>query len=295
MNRSRTGRRLVLPVLLSLIWVAACSTPSSTATRCPVAPPTVRVMSYNIRYPAGGDRPSWEDRRGPLARQVAFTDPDVIGLQEAQPDPVAYLAAQWPDYDRYGIGRDDGVHGETTTVFWRRDRFATVGTQTQWCSPTPDRPSIGWDAQLPRTVTRVILRDRVSGRLLDVRNTHLDHVGVTARANCAQQIASIAPAEDALVVVMGDMNSGRDDPPYRILTGDQLGLKDARVGAAIDFGPAGTVNDFDVASTGGEQVDRIFVPRDVPITRFGVLTDSVGGKVISDHFPIVADLTVTPG
>lgn len=284
--------------LLALVLLASCTSASeqgtaTAATTAAPAPATVRLMTYNIRYEHQGDVPSWEQRRDALARQVRFTDPDVLGLQEARPDQVTFLVGQWPDYDHYGLGRDDGVDGEAMTVFWRRDRFTAVSTQTQWCSPTPDRPSKGWDADLPRTVTRVVLQDRRSGELLDIRNTHLDNKGPVSRENCARQIAAIAPAPDATVIVMGDMNSTVDGAPYQILTGDALGLKDARPGAAVDFGPPGTVNDFDIKATDGPRIDFIFVPRGAAVTRFGVLTDSLGaGLVISDHFPVVADVTL---
>ena len=148
-------------------------------------PQPIRLMSYNIRYDAPEDRPNWPERRPHMARQIAFFAPDVLGVQEALIPMVAYLAEQAPDYDHYGLGRDDGAEGgETTTLFWRRDRFEVVRKQTLWCSPTPDRPSKGWDAALPRTLTRVVLRDRSDGRLLDVRNAHFDHVGVVAREQC---------------------------------------------------------------------------------------------------------------
>ncbi|ESQ92927.1 endonuclease/exonuclease/phosphatase [Asticcacaulis sp. AC460] len=274
--------------LLPLTCLAAC------ASLPQVAPQTLRVMSYNIRYANDSDRPNWGERREALARQVAFTDPGILGVQEAQPVQVAYLAAQWPGYDHYGLGRDDGVNGETTTVFWRRDRFEAVSKSNQWCSETPDRPGKGWDAAWPRTITRVVLRDRLSGQVLDVRNTHLDNEGAVARENCAKQVAGIAAEPGAVVVVLGDMNSGPDSAPYQVLSGDALGLKDARKAAAVDFGPPGTFNGFDVTATQGEAIDHIFVPRSMTVTRYGVLTDSFGGKVISDHFPVVADLRLNP-
>jgi endonuclease/exonuclease/phosphatase family metal-dependent hydrolase len=116
---------------------------------------------------------------------------------------------------------------------------------------------------------------------------------VVARENCARQLEAIPRYKDAIVMIMGDFNTGIDSAPYRILSGESgLNLKDARIGAAIDFGPAGTFNDFNIAQTDGEAIDHIFVDRALPVSRFGVLTDSFGGRVISDHFPIVADVVL---
>lgn len=74
-------------------------------------PQPIRLMSYNIRYDAPDDRPNWPERRPHMARQIAFFAPDVLGVQEALIPMVAYLAEQAPDYDHYGLGRDDGAEG----------------------------------------------------------------------------------------------------------------------------------------------------------------------------------------
>ncbi|CAL4868966.1 hypothetical protein MMA231_03256 [Asticcacaulis sp. MM231] len=252
---------------------------------------TVRLMSYNIRVDVEGDNPRWAERRDPLARQIAFTGPDVFGVQEATQPAVADLASRLPAYGHYGIGRDDGKDGETTTLFYNSARFTLVKAQTQWCSKTPDVPGKDADAALPRTFTRLILRERKSGRLLDIRNAHFDHIGVVARENCARQIEALPRWPGASVMVMGDFNSGTDSAPYKLLSDDTgLNLKDARKGAAIDFGPTGTFNGFDIRQTDGDAIDHIFVDRALKVTRFAVLTDSFGGRVISDHFPIVADV-----
>ena len=265
---------------------------SLSLAACAAAPPAdpVRVMSYNIRVDVPSDTPNWTERRPHLAAQIVFYDPDLLGVQEATPAMLAWLAEHLPDRDRYGLGRDDGAdQGESTTIFWRRARFEPISRDTFWCSPTPDRPSKGWDADYPRTVTRLVLRDRTDGRLWDVRNTHFDHVGVEARARCADLVAAMTPVEGARIVLMGDFNTGPDSEPYRRLIAS--GLRDARAVSPVTFGPAGTYNAFDVADDNdGVAIDHLFVGPGLAVRRFGVPTDSFDGKVISDHFPLVADI-----
>ena len=275
---------------LALIAAAVLSLAAPAAAHEPAA---FRVMSYNIRFDGPSDNPLWTERRGPMAGQIAFLDPDLLGLQEALPHQVAFLAERLPGYDHYGLGRDDGLVGESAALFWRRDRYERLRAETFWCSPTPDRPSKGWDAAYPRTVTRVLLRDRRDGRLLDVRNTHFDHVGVVAREQCAELVAGLPPIEvdgaAPAVVLMGDFNTGPDTAPYRRILA--AGLRDARAVSPVDFGPAGTFNAFDIANDNdGVAIDHIFVGPGLAVERFGVLTDSFGGRVISDHFPVVADI-----
>ena len=258
-----------------------------------LAGPTVRLMSYNIRVDVSSDNPRWAERREPMAKQIAFVAPDIFGVQEAAQTAVADLTERLPGYGHYGLGRDDGKSGETTSLFYNRERFERLEATTQWCSKTPDVPGKDADAAYPRTITRLILRDKKSGKLLDVRNTHFDNIGVVARENCARQLEAIPRYKDAIVMIMGDFNIGVDSVPYRILTSEAgLNLKDARIGAAIDFGPPGTFNDFNIAQTNGEAIDHIFVDRALSVSRFGVLTDSFNGRVISDHFPIVADIVL---
>ena len=282
MNLARALAALTAAILLCAAAPAASHDPAS-----------FRVMSYNIRVDVPTDNPTWIERRPHMADQIAFTDPDLLGVQEAQPAMVDWLSEQLPAYDRYGVGRDDGLVGESTTLFWKRDRYEALRTETFWCSPTPATPSKGWDAAYPRTVTRVLLRDRRDGRLLDVRNTHFDHVGVVAREQCAELVAALPPVEHdggpALVVLMGDFNTGPETAPYRRILA--AGFRDARVVSPVDFGPAGTFNAFDIAGdNGGVAIDHVFIGPGLAVERFGVLTDSFGGRVISDHFPVVADI-----
>lgn len=290
---------LLLIVTASLPAAAGAAPPAPGETQAGAAP-TFRLISYNIRLDHPSDDPPWPVRAPHLAAQVAFLDADVIGLQEAQPHMVTALAAAWAGHDHYGVGRDDGAAvGETTTVFWRRDRFEVLARETAWCSPTPDRPSLGWDAAYPRTVTRVVLRDRRSGTVLDVRNAHLDHVGVEARARCAAWIAAqpaaVVDGRPALRIVMGDLNTGPDSEPYRTLAG--AGLTDARQAAPVRFGPEGTFNGFDgTRGPGLAPIDHIFTGPGLQPIRSAVLTDTIGGKVIADHYPVVVDvIAAAPG
>lgn len=284
--------RIVSALMAAL---ALASAPAAAIARTATGDPGVfRVMSYNIRVDVPTDNPTWIERRPHMANQIAFYDPDLLGVQEAHSAMVGWLADHLPAYDRYGLGRDDGGPvGETTTLFWKRDRYERIRAETLWCSPTPDRPSKGWDAAYPRTVTRVLLRDRRDGRLLDVRNTHFDHVGVVAREQCAERVAGLPAAEvegaPAEVVLMGDFNTGPKTAPYRRILAS--GLRDARAVSPVVFGPAGTFNAFDIAKDNeGVPIDHIFIGPGLAVQRFAVPTDSFGGRVISDHFPVVADL-----
>lgn len=253
------------------------------------------VMGYNIRYDNPADRPDWRTRRGPMVEQIRFFAPDILGLQEALPTMVDQLAGDLAGYAHYGVGRDDGARlGETTTIFYRAERFQRVLARTYWCSPTPDTPSKAYDAALPRTFTRLVLKDRITGVTFDVRNAHLDHVGAESRAKCAAQILALAPWPKARLITLGDFNSAPEETPYRLLTAPEGPYRDARAAASSVFSPTqGTFNGFK-PTTSGPPIDYIFVDRRLNVARFAVPTDVTDAGVISDHFPVLAEITLSP-
>lgn len=252
----------------------------------------IRLMSYNIRYDNPDDIPDWRARRGPMAAQIRKVQPDILGVQEALMPMVDDLTRALPGYDHYGVGRDDGtLKGESATVFYRSDRFTPVAARTFWCSPTPDVPAKAYDASLPRVFTRLVLQDRRNGTLLDVRNAHLDHVGVVSRERCTQQMRDLPAWPGAALITLGDFNSEPGEAPHRILTAPDAPYVDARIASPVVEGPAGTFNAFSPRPEAAKgQIDFIFVDRRLKVERFATLTEVTPAGVISDHFPVVADL-----
>ncbi|MCT2401167.1 endonuclease/exonuclease/phosphatase family protein [Novosphingobium mangrovi (ex Huang et al. 2023)] len=258
------------------------------------------VMTYNIRIDAPADDPPWPVRRGPLIHQIAFFRPDIVGVQEAKTPTLAELVSGLDGYEHYGLGRDDGMQaGEYAAILYRAERFERVAAQTKWCAPDPDVPAKGWDATHKRVISRVVLRDRVSGHYLDVRNTHFDNRGEIARRNCARLMGSLPVAEiagqKAMLIVMGDFNFGPESVAYQLLmTGNALGLRDTRLVSPLVFGPEGTANGFNLTRPDAPRIDYVLAGPGPAVERYGVLNNSIGGKPISDHFPVLVQMTLPP-
>jgi endonuclease/exonuclease/phosphatase family metal-dependent hydrolase len=282
------------------VTVGADSEPAVDAHVPATAP--VTVVTYNVRYdnPADGEN-GWVNRREAIVEYLTGVEPDIIGFQETTTAQRAYLAEHLSDYDWYGVGRDDNMdRGESSPIFYLRERFERVGQNTFWLSETPDVPgSVGWDAELPRVASWVRLRDRESGRELLMVNTHYDHRGTQARLESSRLIArtidelATADGERLPVVLTGDFNAGPNSAPYyAIVEAEDAShrLLDAQhVSTEPHRGGDSTSSDFMSIRPGGK-IDHIFV-RDVAAVLSHRIDDPrVEDRFVSDHLPIVATI-----
>lgn len=254
---------------------------------------SLRVMSYNIRYSRAKDGAnSWEFRREATPTMIFDIHPDVFGLQEAFQDQVDYILENCPDYKMVGVGRDDGEKkGEQMSVFYDSKRFELLKWGTYWLSETPDVPSYGWDAACRRTATWTLLEQKATGRRFYFVNTHLDHVGVTARreglALIYNNIRKMNP-EGLPMVLAGDFNVFPDDECLKDIS---TLMKSARFNSA-EADTIGSFNGFgEFGMDNLEKIDYIYFSGFASSRRFKVVTDSYAGKpYISDHYPIYSDL-----
>ena len=249
-------------------------------------PHDMKVISFNIRYNGWGDidgENRWTNRRDAVVRMIREEQPAAMGLQEALIDQLQYLDSCLPQYRRVGVGRDDGREaGEFMAIYYDTARLELTGSDTWWLSDSAEVPSYGWDAACRRTVTRAAFRDRRSGQCFDYFNTHLDHVGQTARAESARMVAALVDGHcfDKPAIVGGDMNTTIDDTIFRSLYA--VGLQDART-LTDSTSHAITYNAF--GQNDGAVIDHFFV-RDIKVLRFRTLNGDYGVPYISDHYPI---------
>lgn len=285
--------KLLLSLLATLLLAACAHVPAQSADTAPI-----RAMTFNIRLDVASDgENAWPHREEMVEAVIKHEDPDLLGMQEVLVHQKQYLEAALPGYTFVGVGRDDGAEaGEFSPLGWRKDRFAMVDSGTFWLSPTPEvAGSKGWDAALPRIATWAVLRDRRSGEMIRVLNTHFDHIGTVARANAARLIAdwvASGPASDTPAIVMGDFNVTPGSEPYRVLADTaQSGLSDARTASRTPpYGPAGTFSGFDIMAAAEAPIDHIFVTDDFTVDSYAVVTQHWGGRLPSDHYPVVANV-----
>ncbi|MBC8127268.1 MAG: endonuclease/exonuclease/phosphatase family protein, partial [Gloeobacteraceae cyanobacterium ES-bin-144] len=169
------SRLLLLCLMLLLIGPTGCR--RSRVLGPPKAVPVatngkleLRLMTFNVRYEHAGDveARSWTRRVIGVVRMIREEKPDVIGAQEVLHGQAADLWASLPDYEFFGVGRDDGKRtGEYAGIFFRRDRFEAdlADSGTLWLSDTPELAgSKTWGNGIPRVASWLRLVDRASQR-----------------------------------------------------------------------------------------------------------------------------------
>ena len=248
----------------------------------------LKIISFNIRYNSWNNidgENGWPNRKGAVAKMILKEQPAAIGLQEALIDQLQYLDTVLTHYRRIGVGRDDGKEaGEFMAIYYDTTRLELLSHRTRWLSETPDVPTKGWDAACYRTVTIARFRDRQSGKEFQYLNTHLDHVGKTARAEGVKLIVHSLKegllSDNIPVIVGGDMNSTIEDKIFQSFY--DVNLKPARE-LTKKTSHVDTYNAY-----GKEKralIDHFFV-RDVKVKQFRTLDGNYGVPYISDHYPI---------
>ena len=270
--------------LVLLLWLAATTFLSAQS---------FRAMTYNLRFnnPRDG-ADAWPLRKHWLAEQVLYTGPDALGVQEALHDQVSFLDSALTGYAYVGVGRDDGAKaGEYAALLYNTQTCKLLAHGTFWLSPTPEKPSKGWDAALNRVCTYALLRHKGSRKKVWVFNAHFDHIGQQAREESMKLIrrkAAEINTRNYPVVVMGDFNVEPDNPA---MTTAREAWRDSWTSSETPaFGPEGTFNGFRFDQAVTRRIDYILVTPGTRVLKCAILSDSRNLRYPSDHFPVVADL-----
>ncbi|NKI27194.1 endonuclease/exonuclease/phosphatase family protein [Arenibacter sp. 6A1] len=254
---------------------------------------TTNIISYNIKYDNKGDAiNNWNDRKASLVKLVQHYETDILGIQEGLHRQVDYLDSALPNYDYVGVGRDDGKSkGEYTAIFYKRDKFKVLQSETFWLSDTPEKVSVGWDASMERICTYALMENVATKKQFWVFNTHFDHIGTLARANSAQLIykkITEINTKNLAVVLMGDLNLSPEEAPIQYLKNY---LTDAQeVSEKPFYGPVGTFNGFDLNKIVDQRIDYIFV-QNLQVLSYVHIDDKLdNNKHISDHYPVLVTI-----
>lgn len=261
----------------------------------PISAQNIKVMTFNIRYNTERDGINkWDNRKDRVAEMVKFYEADFCGMQEALIGQIKDLQERLPEYAHFGLGRDDGKEkGEFSPIFYNKTKFKLLKNETFWLSETPQKPSKGWDANLPRIVTWGYFQDLKSKKKFYVFNTHYDHIGQIARAESSKlisrKIKEIAQTKTAILT--GDFNATPDSEPINIILS---GLTNTKViSQTPHFGPDDTFTGFESKERDKSEIDHIFVnnPKQ-KVLKHATLSNTWAGLFASDHHPVIAEISL---
>lgn len=259
-------------------------------------PADLKVMSFNVRYDNPGDSlNNWKYRSDRVADAIMFYDADVVGTQEVLHNQLTDLKARLKGYEMVGVGREDGKEqGEYAALWYKPSRFELIDSGNFWLSATPEvAGSMGWDGACVRIATWAKLRDRRSGRELLAMNTHLDHVGTVARREGISLILDRVSEMrgDLPVVLTGDFNSTPESDVVAHVTGESVKnhLTNTRTASPLVYGPAWSYHEWgNLPLEKRTLIDYIFIGGPLTTLRYGVLAETLDGRWLSDHCPVIA-------
>jgi endonuclease/exonuclease/phosphatase family metal-dependent hydrolase len=265
----------------------------------------LKFVTFNIRYANAGDGANaWPNRRNLVYRILRDHAADTAGIQEALDAQVQDLAAALPEYQRIGVGRDDGANaGEFSAILYRAARFDVAASGTFWFSDTPEvAGSSSWGNASIRICTWGRFVEKSTGRGYYHFNVHLDNVSQTANEKSVQllmkRVAERQVPTDPFVVT-GDFNSGESQPAVRYMTGavsiagvaNPIALVDTFRQLHPDATGVGTFHAF-LGGTAGDKIDYIFMGPGEKALTAEIDRTVENGRHPSDHYPVTASIDV---
>lgn len=252
----------------------------------------LRVMSFNVRYPAKGDGVNvWENRKDLLVAVIRAGGADLIGTQELFHLQGAYIAENAKEYKWFGVSRRGNREDEYSAIFYKPSRLKLLESGNFWLSETPDKPgSISWDMSLPRMVTWGLFEARDTKQKFYFYNTHLAHrpQDAEARRKSVELIVSrIGKLRAGVPVILtGDFNAPATNELHGLV--EAAGLADAWQQSPVRLGGENTFHGFTDMSERPRRIDWIFSRGMRALVSETMQQHSQDGKYPSDHFPVLA-------
>lgn len=260
---------------------------------------SIKVMSFNMKrnyFSFGPNR--WTNRVAMIDKMIKKQQPDIIGTQELTEKTLDDLKRFLPEYRFVGQGRGGLNKGEFTAIFFRKDKFVLKEEETFWLSDTPNIPSRGWFALVPRicTTCTLALRDDQS-QILSIFNTHLDHLSWVSRMKSLDLISDKMTEKnqnkDVKVLLMGDFNTTSSSRTIQRWYDELITKKDIHLNNSYY---QSTVKEIGRSYHGfkgkkeGTPIDFIFVSHQLNIQKVKLCREAMNARYPSDHYPVLVQL-----
>ncbi len=252
----------------------------------------IKAISHNIRYNNPEDGMNiWENRRETLTSLLNDQNPDFMGLQEVVYPQLQDLIKALKSYNHIGVGRKDGkTKGEYNPIFYKKEKYKLLKTNTFWLSETPETVSKGWDASLERICTYGLFQNRMTQEKIWVFNTHFDHRGVMARVKSIDLInekVKVLNQGNLPLIITGDFNLTPDQTPIQKM---QSNFEDVQKNLATSDPYYGTINNFNTEKISKKRIDYIFIKGLKVLDAQHLYKKTPMGGWASDHHPVIVYL-----
>ena len=267
-----------------------------------------RIMTCNIRITGlADDAPYparvWENRRDLCVKTIKRQDPDIFCLQEVIYDSYSWFKDKFKkDYYQFGFEGPEmdpwteGYHyiGKNV-IFFKKSRFEWISSGSYWLSETPTiAGSMSWGTNRARHCNWVRIRDKKTGKVFRVINTHLDHKSDKARLEQMKMIVEECEQylPDMPQILCGDFNSGIENAPVGFLRSNKAWsemYEDIHGKGEAGFSYHGFLGE---GHKPGHRIDFIFYRGPVEVTAAEMVKDHKGDIYPSDHYFILADFRI---
>lgn len=254
------------------------------------------VASYNTAAPWGNFiEGTYTTRRAHLfAQQINYVLPDVLGVQELNSFWVEKMETLLPQYAYYGVKRGGDAEEKTSEmsgIFYLKDKFELLESDTFWISLTPETESKFEGAACHRICSYVVLKNKETGFTFAHLNTHLDHVSTEAQNLGGNLIAEKAEElkskyENLSVVITGDFNQYPDGLAVQtLLQNGFVNAYDTSENSKTTATYHGWGENFN-----DRPIDFVFADNSLIIKDYAVHDEKWDNSYVSDHFMITAEL-----
>lgn len=246
----------------------------------------LKIFTFNIRVCVDKGANDFDLRKHRIAELINQEKPDIVGFQEATGRMREEMAKMLDGYYVLGCGREKDYHGEGAAIAYRTDKFELLKLDNFWLSATPYIPGSRYgedQSKCPRITTAALLVEKAGGKPFWFINTHLDHIGSTARLLGATQLMQFISQQCEPAILVGDFNAGPAAKEIRAFCNNEhLGLIDCT--ANID----GTFHDYGKMEKMAK-IDYIFTNMKCDVAKsFAYPDDAPNGTYYSDHLPVCA-------
>ena len=253
----------------------------------------LKVASVNIRLDTKKDSLNpWRIRKILLFEYVKNQKIDVLCLQECCKNQLSDFKTAFSGYSVVSISSRKR-QCLNVPILYSTKKFDCMKSGTFWLSEHPDTKGKGWDAASSRLVTWARLKDKQTGKVLFVFNTHLDNIGKIARIESMKLIKSYmnAIANGFPILLAGDMNSTPKSMTYKLAIADKVPMFDAYKVASKKTGVGYTFHKYGLSCT--MRLDYVFVSDSIRVDNITIPKEKkVKGCFMSDHNPVVVTISL---